>query len=274
MSDSQVDLREEIGRAAVSQEEPGDRHPGPDELIAYHGGKLGGEESEAVQEHLARCRSCTEDLLDLDAFVEAGEAPPAASADFGAGATWRGLAPDLPGPARSSSAWPPSAERREAPSRSLQAWPSLAAALLAVALGLGLWTAQQRSLIRHLQGDIDELNQVRVNVPVFQLGGDERGDPGESRVGPLAEDEPFFRFQLILDAAVESGKVELVIEDSRGAERWRGPAKVDEFGYVEVTLPRSFIGEEYRIVVFGTGDGERQRLEEFPFWLALKSDKN
>ena len=52
-------------------------HPGEEELVAYHAGEMGLEESKRVQDHLVLCPQCAKLLLDLDAFAADAAVPDA-----------------------------------------------------------------------------------------------------------------------------------------------------------------------------------------------------
>src|SRR5262245_29748869 len=73
-------------------------HLAPERLVAYHHDRLPAGEAEAVQEHLAACRLCSDLLLELVQFSrEEQEEAGAASglADFEEVVAWRRLSPFL-----------------------------------------------------------------------------------------------------------------------------------------------------------------------------------
>lgn len=124
-------------------------HPSFERLLAYHCNELAEEEEEQVAAHFARCRSCTEQSVELAQFL--GPEPDQAPADperlrrltpFEAEAGWRKLRGRLP---------------RERP-RLRQPW----AAVLLVALGLSVFL-----LLRSVQRQ--PAHRVEPNVPIVTL---------------------------------------------------------------------------------------------------------
>ncbi len=77
--------------AALLAESPDQElaHPSIDDWLAYRRGDPGEAENLRLQEHLHVCRSCLEELLDLQDFVE--PAPPSDSniSDLSKAAVWR-----------------------------------------------------------------------------------------------------------------------------------------------------------------------------------------
>jgi hypothetical protein len=55
-----------------------EEHPSPETLTAYQANELSQEEDERIQEHLAKCRHCTEMLLELEEFLRPAEVEPMA----------------------------------------------------------------------------------------------------------------------------------------------------------------------------------------------------
>ncbi|HTG34113.1 MAG TPA: zf-HC2 domain-containing protein [Thermoanaerobaculia bacterium] len=128
-------------------------HPTIRQLSAYQAGRLSPVEDDAVQEHLATCRECTDSLLNLSEFQELAEAK-----DLQTVARPR----ELPSPNQTQASWESlrarlPASRQDTPSTSGQTLPragrfrrlsvsqgtivALAASLIACLIGFPLWIA-------------------------------------------------------------------------------------------------------------------------------------
>lgn len=49
----------------MTEKTPAGEHPSAERLVAYRAGELTAAEQEAMRDHLALCRECTDILLDL-----------------------------------------------------------------------------------------------------------------------------------------------------------------------------------------------------------------
>lgn len=123
---------------ALAESEPPTDHPSVADLVDYQEGRLPADRHDSVAEHLARCRSCSDDVLELAACPGLGTGNPIPEADD----------PPAPGAGRSpaaSAAGHGSAPARPAPPRrTVDTTPSwtlrAAAAVLLVAAGsLATW---------------------------------------------------------------------------------------------------------------------------------------
>lgn len=212
-------------------------HPEIDELVRYHAGDLAAAEEERVRDHLVACRECTETLLDLDRFVEAG-------ADRGAAAT----APAPAGVGR----------------RPLLA---MAASLLIGVVALGVWLAHERQAAERLRDRVATLSAPRPDVPIVDLLPDSsvRGEAGRPVALPPGEEYVTLVLNLPQAAEVEAFRAEVV--DPGGAVVWEGPIRRSRFGTFTLGLWRRFLTPgENAIRLYGLDGSEpegRRLLETY-----------
>jgi hypothetical protein len=222
-------------------------HLQADELVAYHAGRLSGEEEQRVQDHLVACRVCADLLLDLEGLADA---------NFGAGSLsaadqadlWRHvqaeigkeeLAPVVPLRRPTSFAASP---------RWLQA---LAASLLVAAVGLSLWVASLRSTL-------GELSQPQLNTPFLDLY-----QPPRSEGTPLHVVPPEARvFTLSFSPPEAEARYGLEIARAGGGTVWRGGSLApDSSGSLTLTLSRRILERgDFRVRLL---DAKGERIEEY-----------
>ena len=182
MDEPKLDFAQALAAASDAGGE-GEAHLTPAVLVAYRHDRLDAGQDDAVQDHLARCRACSDLLLELAEFSRvgadaAGEADEVA-ADADEEALWNRFVDRLRAEAAAPAPPPPGPPRRRTapPAR----WTTaLAAGFLASTVGLGTWVA-----VQHQQ--LAALRRPRVNVPIVNLvpAGYTRGDapPAAVRAG-------------------------------------------------------------------------------------------
>jgi putative zinc finger protein len=113
----------------VSDEMADREHPAVEKLSAYQADELPSEEKDAIQEHVASCRLCTQRLLDLQQFLDFAPDPAREGViDLETATEWRKLRRRI---------------KRETEKKrffaSARGGYSVAAALLALSIGLAVW---------------------------------------------------------------------------------------------------------------------------------------
>lgn len=232
-----------------------DRHPLPEQIVAYHERRLPPDEAEDVRAHLAACPDCTTQLLELAALLD-GEDD--ASSDLSRAeldAAWERqraqLFPDAPVVSLDS-------RRPRAPLR--WAWATAASMGLAAAL-LTVVVDQRRTL--------EQLARPQANPPLVNLapaGSVRQGLPEAPGLRLPADAE---RAWVILNPAAElsfpSYDVEVVAPTGEVVLRHED-LQSSEAANFRLEIPRKALAAkgDYRILLFGKKEGRRQALEEFP----------
>ncbi len=230
-------------------------HPTPDELTAYTQGRLDAPDAERVQDHLARCRRCFEEVTELDGFVRAGHDGPGEVRDLREAAAWRALRPRLATPRR--------------------AWPlALAASLLVATLGLGVWAVHQHGETVRLRQELARLSQPQPAATLVDLFPDAevRGAGGGPAVVDLAAVD---HVTLILHLPEPPGATAYEAEIVGSGDRalWRGPVPMDEYGTLTLGIPRSFLEPgSHRIDLYATGADGPDLLDSFPLELVAGAE--
>lgn len=253
---SSSDPTESLRAHFQKERQSSEQHPSPERIAAYHEHRLGPEEAEEVREHLAACPDCAAQLLALASLFDGDEesGPEMSRAELDA--AWeRQRARLFPSPPAVL------AERRKPPVSSRWAWATAATMGLAAALLTVVVIDQRKAL--------EQLARPQANPPLVNLV-----PVGSVRQG--VEDVPELRFPeegewawVILsppelgspsyDVEVfgPNGERILLFESLRGSE-------ADNF---RIALPPSVLAApgEYRILLFGKKEGQRQDPEEFAF---------
>jgi anti-sigma factor RsiW len=148
--DPTPELRDHFRR----QRSAADRHPSPEQLVAFHEDRLSPQELEAVREHLAACPDCTTQLLALAEPFEGDEGEPEEVSPADVDAAWQRQRERLfPGAEAPPLRW------RFSPLQ--KAWGTAAALGLAAAL---------LSFVVVRQGlDLARLRQPQLNPPLVNL---------------------------------------------------------------------------------------------------------
>lgn len=232
-----------------------DRHPSPEGIAAYHERRLGPEEAEEIREHLAACPDCTAQLLALASLYGEDEEPGPEMSRAELDAAWeRQRARLVPSPPAVL------AERRKPPVSSRWAWATAATMGLAAAL-LTVVVIDQRQAL-------EELARPRANPPLVNLVPSGSVRQGAQNVPALQLSEQDERAWVILNPEVEldsplydvevfgpTGERVFLFENLRSSE-------ADNF---RLEFPRAVLAApgDYRILLFGKQDGQRQAAEEF-----------
>lgn len=244
-------------------------HPSLEELAAYHEERLPPAEIGALQEHIARCRRCAEELLELASFgegeLEEGESPTGA----GPVPDWstmrqRVVREGFPGPASSRQTALPPEGSGGTPARNRQPWVIAACILLLTTVGFavwGIWTSQQLALER----------APRVNVPVadlLPLGLDlvREWSDEEAVVFPRGAEELVVVLNLIGLPAAQELRLEVLRLTGGGEEElvWQKDAlePLPPGDVLNVRLPRGFLpAGDYRLRLSPGGEGAQEPVE-------------
>jgi hypothetical protein len=236
-------------------------HPALDILVEYLAGELDSKEDDLIQDHLAGCRGCVSQLLDIEPLLVPDEAS-GDVADLELEAAWREL--------RSRTA--ASADRP--PSRTLR-WPEvIAASLLAVTVGSSLWVTQLRRTTSDLRRQVAELSGPQINLPVFYLDELTRGPGREPEAIELPSRASYF---VLIFASAGIGAFddyEVRFFDSSGAEALRvGGLEADAGGGVRLGLSRDTLPEgDYLIRLLALDGGRWRPLDEYRRRVSVSGD--
>ena len=220
-------------------------HVEAEELVAYLAGSLDPDRADRVQEHLAGCRGCTQQVLDLEALTPLEEET---TSEHELAREWRDF--------RDRLAPAGSADTR----RRLAAAPwAAAAALLLTTLALSLWTVRLQQQVAGLE---DQLMAPEINLPVLYL-------EGVTRSGEVERDEPVGREHrrvlLVITPALPGrrsyGLQLLSTEETQGRELLRVEGLVlSPEGTLRIEVSRELLGEgeiEARVFTPVIAGGER-----------------
>lgn len=230
-------------------------HLEPDELVAYHAGRLSGEEESRVQDHLVACRECADLLLDLEGLADAnfGAGSLAAADQAGLWGTVQAeIRKEEAPPALSAPVTPLQRPPRKGGSpRWLQA---LAASLLVAAMGLSAWVAS-------LHRRVADLSQPQLNTPLVDLYEDTSRSEGEAPAPHTVPPEARF-FMLTLNPPVGEPRCGVEITRADGGTVWRQEGiEPDLSGSLSLTLSRRALGPgDFRVRLL---DSKGETVEEY-----------
>jgi hypothetical protein len=242
-------------------------HPGPDELLDYHAGRLAPDAEERLRDHLVACRACARKLLELEPLAEPDPGDEDAVADFALNASVRKLEArirDEPGglaPAAASDVRGPGVPKRPSP-LPLRA---LAAVLAVAVVGLTAWAVVLRGATADLRRTLADLERPRPNVAVTYLEPvDSRGTPPAA--AELAPGQPFWVLVLIPEDPRSRPEYEVTLLGPAGEELYRERGfEMNDGGGISLSLPRR-MGEtpgEYRLLLHAVDGGERTLAGEY-----------
>ncbi len=200
-------LREAAARAAGAGGGQSGAHPEPDILLAYARGETAGDAKEAVQEHLAICKSCAHAVLDFRKFPEITAPRGEELSDREIDAEWLKLLGREPRLAKTGTGDGP-------PAKPVQPWRlayGLAACFLMLSVGLAAWNVSLRT-------QVADLSQPRVNVFVPLLTpASARAAENDIRIPAHVK---FVRFELPFadDEGLAYDSYRIAITDSDGRE--------------------------------------------------------
>jgi Putative zinc-finger len=231
-------------------------HPSPAELVDYHFGALPPEEADALQEHLAFCRECSQVVLDMVAFARPPEgepAPPAVDLDR----EWDRLQARLETRTPKPGPRPPGSR----PSRKLP-W-ALAAASVISALGLLGWNL-------NLRDRLEEARRPSADIAMAHLAperpGAERATEAPTRVEIRPEQRKVFLL-LNLGDLREFPEYRMELADPEGSVLWAEPGVPrQEDGTFSLEIPAEMLeAGVYEVRLSGGRDGESIPLARYSF---------
>lgn len=263
--------RNEQVRAAIQEflamtKGEGGAHPEPDELVAYHEGRLSFEDERRVQDHLLGCRECAALLADYDGLTDPDFGSDEDIPESAVEVIWDKVRDEIrksPPPLSEQSSPSnvvPFRKPEARPSRSPRWLQPLAAMLLLSTLALAAWVA-------NLQDRVKGLSVPQPNAPVLDLypAGATRGEGGPA-VPSVPPDIRLFTVILNPPGRTDFGAYEVEILDVDGdvARSERG-LEPNRFGSFSLTIPRDVLGAgDFRIRLVGIGPGgARQAVEEY-----------
>lgn len=234
-------------------------HPPLEELIAYHQKRLAGEAEERLRDHLAACRTCAEQLLELRPLMRPDEAPAADVADLEIEAAWSRFQT-----LAAAAEAPPS---RLAPPRWAQA---MAASLVVAVLGIGGWALQLRQTNQSLRRQLGAVSQPTVNMPVVYFDEATRSPrAGPYRLETSGSTDRFVLFFSVADST-PADEYEVRFLDLGGQEVLRqGGLMMSELGSLRLGLPRALLpAADYRVLLRGRRAGKWWEVEEYRLTVA------
>lgn len=231
-----------------------DRHPAPEQIVAYHERRLSPGEAEQLREHLVDCPDCTVQLLELAALVEAEDDPAPDLSSSDVEAAWQRQRRQL-FPASPATLLDPGRFAR--PQR--RAWATAASLGLAAALLAGVVVVQWRTIAR--------LKQPQANPPLVNLepAGSVRQEAQGISELRLSADVP--RAWVILNPNTEEGfdsyDVEVFGPGGEKVFHLEGFA-ISEAGNIRLEIPCAALpAGDYRFVLTGRKGGQHRAAGEF-----------
>lgn len=223
-------MREEIPNPAA-----GDRHPGVETWISYHGGELADREAERLQRHLVACPACVSLVLDLDAFAAPPDGEDRASvSEFELAAAWKSMQATL-------------ADRQAPPrwfERRVGVPMALAASLLVGAAGLSLWGIEHRRA--------EAYSRPQVNLAIRDLEPNRATRSGGAPSPTVVRRDSYAALVMLPSRTFETYQAEIL--DARGRRVWSGSGLVahPELGTLSLGLPPGFLAPgEYLVKLYG-----------------------
>jgi hypothetical protein len=183
-----------------------EEHPSPEALTAYQANELSPEEDERIQDHLARCRHCTEMLLELEEFLQPVEEPePAAASEPEDGSRLQ-----EPPPAPTDTAY-------RSPFMLPLAASLIGALIPLILLGYISWRVLHlKREVTELQHQVAELQQPVVSPPTFRL----RSTRGEGTPELPADRAVLLAFDAPVGDDYSEYRARII--DEEGTVRWEG----------------------------------------------------
>jgi len=263
------DDRNAMAAIARRLADEGRGHADPEELVAYHEGRLDEAKAESLRDHLAVCPECVELLRDFESFAELGSSPgrPVPGRPVPTSDLWRSIQGRLAGKTATPSP-------RFLPALAAAAVLVLVAATVLLAVALrdsrrSVATLAERNA--ELEDQIGQLTQPQLELPTVTLRppGFTRGSEAVT-VLEVPAGTGFFAVTLVPpgDALTEEAKAtgyRLEILDRQGRRLFRdGGLKKTAVDTFSVVLPRGFLpAGHYRLRLFGPGKEGAQLLQEY-----------
>ena len=248
---SRPDPTEELRAHFRSERHATDRHPSPEQIVAYHEQRLPPGEAEEIRAHLAACPDCTAQLLALVDLLDEEDGSEAKISPADLDAAWERQRSRLfPEP-------PPLPTRvRAVPLRRPRVLPAslgLAAALLAI-VSLVQW----RTIV--------QLRQPQANPPLINLepaGSVRQGAPVAELSLPASAQRVWVILNPVAELDASDYDVEIAAPDGAIVLRFESLQR-SEVGNFRLEVPRGVLADgDYRIVLFGRKAGRREAVEEF-----------
>jgi len=236
---------------AGKAEEAMGTHPDLESLLAYHSGTLPPGSEPSVRDHLVGCRDCTESLLDLGSFWEAGQKPPDNVADLTAVAAWRDFRARLKEEGKTDDG--------------RQTWRALyplAASLLLGVVALSFWVAGLRASNTELRQTVAELSAVQVNPPVFYLDEITRSDEA-GIVVELSAGQPSFLVIVVPGSKTPDTTFVAELSDAAGQVVWQAESGLSEAATLRFVFHRNRLPPgDYRMRIYGLEGGRRELVND------------
>ena len=249
---SRPDTTEELRDHFRSERPATDRHPSPEQIVAYHEQRLHPDEAEEVRAHLAACPECTTQLLALVDLLD-GEDAGAEVSQADLDAAWERQQGTLfPQPSVT-----PLPARTVVPLR--RAWTVAASLGLAAALLAIVSLVQWRMIV--------QLRQPQANPPLVNLepvGSVRQGSPATREVLiPAGAQRVWVILHPVAELEAPSYEVEVIAPHGGVVLRFENLQR-SEVGNFRLEIPRGVLTEgDYRIVLFGRKAGSREAVEQF-----------
>ena len=228
-------------------------HPGLEELTDYHHGSLEGDAEERVRDHLAACRPCAQQLLDLEPLMRPEEPQAAGVSDLEIEAAWR----------RFQEVAMAAETVRSAPR---PRWATaLAASLGAATLALGLWVVRLQQVNDSLRGQVVDAARPTVNLPVLYLTGVTRAEGTPEIAIEVPESAGLLAIFVSVTEPIPADEYEVRFLDDSDEEVLRTSGLVmNEDGGLRMALPRGRLEPgDYRILLRARRGGDWQTIEEY-----------
>jgi hypothetical protein len=221
------------------------RHPSPEQIAAYHKRRLSPAAADEMRAHLAICRECTAELLELAALFEEQDDPGSEVSRAEVDAAWQ----------RQRARLFPRA--KVVPLR--RAWATAASLGLAAALLAAIALVQWRTIGR--------LSQPQANPPLVNLepaGSARQGLPAASELRLAPETRwAWVILNPVTELDAPSYGVEILTPDGRTVFRLED-LRSSEAGNFRLGIPGSALQEgDYRVLLTRETGRGRQTVEEF-----------
>jgi hypothetical protein len=264
---------EESLRALAARRRSGEKHPAPEELVAYRAGDLTAEEDDRIQEHLTQCRDCARLLLDLAEFEQLTPPPEELGpVDARAEASWQRLRSRLKDEEEPEEE-PPVLQHRPRPRVPLWRKPAvpwaLAAGLALCVVGLGLRTAT-------LQQQVGVLSAPKIGIALVDLYPESerttRGDaPQVEKVGASSVLFLHLPERPAESPVFETYELEVVPASGKDSVFKLPPAQGQD-GSLTLQLPPTPLPPgPYTAHLYGLTGGQRQLVDQYSFEVSTEA---
>ncbi len=249
------DLKAKLLALLDEVEEASPEHPDLDELLRYHAGDLAAEAADRVQGHVASCRTCARQLLDLQAFHDAASATADDLGDFETAAAWRSMKALL----RERKPSPATTAPRRLPL-------ALAASLCAVSVALGLWSADLRRQVATLDARLADFSRPHLDVPILYLDPMTRSEGEPVAALEVPDGESIFLFILQPTEPREFSRYRVTVLDAGERLVWEETdLSMSEYGTLRIAFSRDFLNAgRYLVRLYGMEEEQSSLIGEYP----------